>query len=63
MLFVFVLCEDDAERVDLGYREQSKKFQRLVDNAQPFIAMLPWPRDFEKDHFLRPGEKLLFNSI
>jgi dipeptidyl-peptidase-3 len=36
-------------------REQSKKFQILVDNAQPFIAMLPWPSAFEKDQFLRPG--------
>ena len=37
-------------------REQSRKFQHLVDNAQPFIAMLPWPTSFEKDEFLRPGE-------
>lgn len=36
-------------------REQSRKFQHLVNNAQPFISMLPWPTSFEKDQFLRPG--------
>jgi len=35
-------------------REQSRKFQVLVDNAMEFIAMLPWPAAFEKDTFLRP---------
>lgn len=35
-------------------REQSRKFQDLVDKATEFIAMLPWPKDFEKDSFLRP---------
>lgn len=35
-------------------REQSRKFQDLVDKATEFIAMLPWPTDFEKDSFLRP---------
>jgi dipeptidyl-peptidase III len=41
-------------------REQSRKFQHLVDNAQPFIAMLPWPTSFEKDQFLRPGYQAYF---
>lgn len=35
-------------------REQSRKFQDLVDKATEFIAMLPWPSEFEKDSFLRP---------
>eukprot|EP00281_Chroomonas_sp_CCMP1168_P025009 CAMPEP_0206228978 /NCGR_PEP_ID=MMETSP0047_2-20121206/9450_1 /ASSEMBLY_ACC=CAM_ASM_000192 /TAXON_ID=195065 /ORGANISM="Chroomonas mesostigmatica_cf, Strain CCMP1168" /LENGTH=709 /DNA_ID=CAMNT_0053652243 /DNA_START=52 /DNA_END=2181 /DNA_ORIENTATION=+ len=35
-------------------REQSRKFQALVDHATEFIAMLPWPPAFEKDEFLRP---------
>lgn len=25
-----------------------------MGNAEKFIAMLPWPKEFEKDKFLRP---------
>ena len=25
-----------------------------MDNAESFIAMLPWPKEFEKDKFLKP---------
>jgi dipeptidyl-peptidase-3 len=32
----------------------SEKFQKLVDGAEYFLTKLPWPRDFEKDVFLRP---------
>ena len=35
-------------------REQSRKFQTLVDRAAQFIELLPWPKEFEKDAFLRP---------
>ncbi|KAK4883773.1 hypothetical protein RN001_000044 [Aquatica leii] len=35
-------------------RPMSKKFKNLVENAQQFLGHLPWPKDFEKDHFLRP---------
>jgi dipeptidyl-peptidase-3 len=35
-------------------REQSRKFQVLVDNATDFIKRLPWSEDFEKDTFTRP---------
>ena len=35
-------------------REQSAKFQALVDKAESLLPKLPWPRQFEKDQFLRP---------
>ena len=36
-------------------REQSKKFGVLVEEAQKtFLPLLPWPKEFEKDVFLRP---------
>jgi hypothetical protein len=34
---------------------QSKKYQVLVDRAEKFLPLLPWPKEFEKDKFLRPG--------
>ena len=33
---------------------QSVKFQKLVDNADKLLPLLPWSKDFEKDVFLRP---------
>ena len=36
-------------------REQSKKFEVLVEEAQKtFLPLLPWPKEFEKDVFLQP---------
>eukprot|EP00096_Caligus_rogercresseyi_P009060 TRINITY_DN3009_c0_g1_i1.p1 TRINITY_DN3009_c0_g1~~TRINITY_DN3009_c0_g1_i1.p1 ORF type:complete len:809 (-),score=242.44 TRINITY_DN3009_c0_g1_i1:90-2228(-) len=35
-------------------KEQSQKFQELVNQATKLIAQLPWPVGFEKDTFLKP---------
>lgn len=35
-------------------RPMSSKFTTLVENAEKFLPLLPWPRGFEKDVFLRP---------
>lgn len=35
-------------------KEMSKKFQTLVMNATAFLPQLPWSKEFEKDHFLKP---------
>ena len=32
----------------------SSKFAALVGSAEQFLALLPWPREFEKDVFSRP---------
>ncbi|CEP01737.1 unnamed protein product (mitochondrion) [Plasmodiophora brassicae] len=34
--------------------DMTAKFAVLVENAQRFLAMMPWPRAFEKDVFHRP---------
>ena len=34
-------------------REQSAKFQGLVDKSETLLPRLPWPGGFEKDTFLR----------
>merc|ERR1719309_1401768 len=41
----FVSCVNKA---------MSAKFQILVDRAEEMLPVLPWPKEFEKDTFLRP---------
>jgi len=47
-------------------KEVSRKFQVLVDGAESFLKKMPWPKEFEKDKFLRPDftslEVLSFGS-
>lgn len=35
-------------------KAMSAKFSKLVESAETFLSLLPWPKDFEKDRFLRP---------
>lgn len=35
-------------------KETSKKFATLVKNAESFLKLLPWSKDFEKDVYSKP---------
>ena len=35
-------------------KEMSAKFGKLVEQAEHFLPLLPWPAAYEKDTFLRP---------
>ena len=35
-------------------KKKSEKFQALVDASESILPLLPWPKDFEKDKFLKP---------
>ncbi|KAG0129441.1 peptidase family M49-domain-containing protein [Tuber indicum] len=47
--------------------ERTRTFGELVRRAEDFIARLPWGKDFEKDHFLKPHftslEVLIFAGV
>ncbi|CDW76384.1 dipeptidyl-peptidase 3 [Stylonychia lemnae] len=35
-------------------KQKSLKFQKLVENSEQIIPLLPWPKEMEKDSFLAP---------
>lgn len=40
--------------VSIVNKEKTIKFKKLVDNAEIFINLLPWSKDYEKEHFSSP---------
>ncbi|GAM17970.1 hypothetical protein SAMD00019534_011450 [Acytostelium subglobosum LB1] len=40
--------------VSIVNKELSKKLSAMIDRAEQFISLLPWPRAFEKEEFKRP---------
>jgi len=41
--------------VSIVNKEQSAILDNLVENAENILPLLPWPREFEKDQFLKPN--------
>ncbi len=35
-------------------KEMTAKFEHMVNEAEAFIKELPWPKEFEKDKFMKP---------
>lgn len=48
------VCFFFAGFVAIVNKTMSAKFVQLVMSAESFLPDLPWPREFEKDRFLRP---------
>ena len=40
--------------VSVVNRPMSEKFTSLVDNAKKFLPLLPWPKEFERETFIKP---------
>jgi dipeptidyl-peptidase-3 len=40
--------------VSIVDKETTKKLNNLVDHAEEIIKKLPWPKEFEKEKFLKP---------
>jgi dipeptidyl-peptidase-3 len=40
--------------ISIQNKDRTKKFQQLVDQAENFIQLLPWGKEFEKDKFQAP---------
>ena len=45
--------------VAINNKKLSERAKILVDNAEKLLARSPWPKDFEKDKFLKPDFTLL----
>lgn len=50
--FVYKLCPPGF--VAVVNKAMSERFAKLVGSAEVLLPELPWPREFEKDTFLKP---------